>query len=210
MRASDPASCIPDIRMRASDPASYTTIYKSIVYVGIRWLKIVYTAIYQYIQYIFMYMYCYISMYFNKVCLFQYISVYNSYTCIWYYILILWYFIRVYQRSYAYIVQFSKQFEKICITTGLEPVNCPNLVHTFRSHYHYAASTNTMVLQMSVTRVIFNRPCSSRSRHLAAGVGHPAWPAAPPALEVHWTHCLSTKGVTPGRPLGRGRQLDLS
>ena len=65
-----------------------------------------------------------------------------------------------------------------------------NLVHTFRSQYHYAASVNTSVLQMSVIRLIFNRPCSPRSRHLAAGVGHtvrdqqhsalrPAnWPAA--------------------------------
>jgi len=49
-----------------------------------------------------------------------------------------------------------------------------NRVHTFLSHYHYAAGVDTLVLQMSVTRFIFNRPCSprARSRHLAAGVGH--------------------------------------
>ncbi len=35
-----------------------------------------------------------------------------------------------------------------------------NLVHTFRSHYHYAVSVNTSVLQMSVIRVIFKRPRS--------------------------------------------------
>ena len=53
-------------------------------------------------------------------------------------------------------------------------IQTSNLVHTFRSHYHYAASVDTSVLQMSVTRFIFNRPCSPRahSRHLTAGVGH--------------------------------------
>ena len=53
-------------------------------------------------------------------------------------------------------------------------IRTSNLVHTFSSHYHYAASVDTSVLQMSVTRFIFNRPCSPRahSRHLTAGVGH--------------------------------------
>ena len=53
-------------------------------------------------------------------------------------------------------------------------IRTSNLVHTFSSHYHYAASVDTSVLQMSVTRFIFNRPCSSpraHSRHLTAGVG---------------------------------------
>ena len=151
-------------------------------------------------------------------------------------------------------------------------IRTSNLVHTFHSHYHYAASVDTLVLQMSVTRFIFNRPCSPRahSRHLTAGVGHtvrdqpqrprrpwlghrrPGPPLGSPSpgvpvtgtlaptgrqfwsgrsqyrltearlrnicrlllagwpVEVQWTHSLSTKGVTPGRPLGRGRQLDLS
>ena len=33
--------------MSASAPASYTTIYKSIAYDGIRWMKIVYSLIYK-------------------------------------------------------------------------------------------------------------------------------------------------------------------
>ena len=69
-----------------------------------------------------------------------------------------------------------------------------NLVHTFRSHYHYAASVNTSVLQMSVIRVIFNRPCSPRSRHLAAGVGHTA--RDQPQRQPRPWHCR------PGPPRG--------
>ena len=150
-------------------------------------------------------------------------------------------------------------------------IRTSNLVHTFSSHYHYAASVDTSVLQMSVTRFIFNRPCSPRahSRHLTAGVGHTvrdqpqrprrpwlghrrpgpplgspshrAWRASDWHVGTHWQavfeaaggsaawlkpgwasccwpvgrskcieHILEYEGVTPGRPLGRGRQLDLS
>ena len=36
----------------------------------------------------------------------------------------LWYFIRVYRRTYAYIL-FSKQYEKRCTTAGFEPaISC--------------------------------------------------------------------------------------
>jgi hypothetical protein len=76
----------------------------------------------------------------------------------------------VYQSTYAYIL-FSKQFEKICITAGFKPkISCILSVVIATT----LQSINTSVLQMSVTRLIFNRSCSPSSRHLAAGVGHPA------------------------------------
>ena len=52
-----------------------------------------------------------ISVYISIYLIYLYMKVYTG----------LWYFIRVYRSTYAYIL-FSKQYEKRCITAGFEPV----------------------------------------------------------------------------------------
>ncbi len=49
-----------------------------------------------------------------------------------------------------------------------------DLVHTFHTSNHYAASINISVLQLSWTKIIYKNHCTARQLHLAAGAGHPA------------------------------------
>ncbi len=49
-----------------------------------------------------------------------------------------------------------------------------DLMHTFRTSNHYAASVNISVLLLSLTKIIYKNHCTDWPRHLAAGVEHPA------------------------------------
>ena len=71
-----------------------------------------------------------------------------------------------------------------------------DLVHTFLTSNHYAASVNISVLLLSLTKIIYKNHCTALPRHLAAGVGHPvrAQPR-PPHLPGHLTRRALTSEV---------------
>ncbi len=62
-------------------------------------------------------------------------------------------------------------FRKIMHNLG---ILTDDLVHTFLTSNHYAASVNILVLLLSLTKIIYKNHCNARQRYLAAGVGHPA------------------------------------
>ncbi len=91
----------------------------------------------------------------------------------------------LHSRIYAYIRVYKifKTMSKIVHYYGIQT---SNLVHTSRRLSHYAASVNTSELLSYLIRIICNNLCTPSSRHLAAGVGHPARPPQRPSrLAVH-------------------------
>jgi hypothetical protein len=120
---------------------------------------------------LYKYMIFNICIYLYHTCLCQYMLRYNVYTLIYNNMqvyAILYVYIRVYTRIYTYIQIFKKIMHNYGIRTS-------NLVHTFRRHYHCTASVNTSVFRFFFDcEYIVQVVLSPHSRHLVAGVGHPA------------------------------------
>ncbi len=62
-----------------------------------------------------------------------------------------------------------------------------DLVHTFLTSNHYAASVNISVLLLSLTKIIYKNHCTARQCHLAAGFRHlERAPQRPRTFRVTW------------------------
>ncbi len=60
-------------------------------------------------------------------------------------------------------------FKKIMHNWGIQT---HDLVHTFSTSNHYAASVNISVLLLSMIKILYKNHCTAWPRHLAAGFGH--------------------------------------